>query len=128
MMKFQVNESGGMYYNKTMFEQAGLPDPYELQVAGEWTWDAMLDAAKKLTTGDVYGLSADPMVISEYSIFSNDAQFIDETTGELLIDSPNAIEALEFVVAYNTSTKSLSLMKEMAGEIHADISQKDLLR
>ena len=35
----EMNESGGMFYNKTMFEQAGLPDPYELQEAGEWTWD-----------------------------------------------------------------------------------------
>ena len=51
MFRSEVNESGGMFYNKTMFEQAGLPDPYELQEAGEWTWEAMLDAAKKLTTG-----------------------------------------------------------------------------
>ncbi|MCR2821526.1 ABC transporter substrate-binding protein [Lederbergia panacisoli] len=102
MMKFQVNESGGMYYNKTMFEEAGLADPYELQKNGEWTWDAMLDAAKKLTKDGVYGLSADPSIISEYSIFSNDAQFLDTNTGEIVLDSPNSIEALEFVVSlYN---------------------------
>lgn len=102
MMKFQVNESGGMYYNKTMFEQAGLPDPYELQQNGEWTWEAMLDAAQKLTSGDVYGLSADPMVIGEYMIFSNGGKFIDESTGEIQLDSPEAIEALDFVVSlYN---------------------------
>ena len=49
LFRNEMNESGGMFYNKTMFEQAGLPDPYELQEAGEWTWDAMLEAAKKLT-------------------------------------------------------------------------------
>ncbi|MCJ8009936.1 ABC transporter substrate-binding protein [Lederbergia wuyishanensis] len=102
MMKFQVNESGGMYYNKTMFEEAGLQDPYELQKNGEWTWEAMLDAAKKLTKDGVYGLSADPSIISEYSIFSNDAQFLDTNTGEIVLDSPNSIEALDFVVSlYN---------------------------
>ncbi|MEK3887940.1 ABC transporter substrate-binding protein [Bacillus sp. FSL K6-3431] len=93
----QVNQSGGMFYNKTMFEQAGLPDPYELQEAGEWTWEAMLEAAKKLTNGTTYGLSADPNLLAEYSIFTNDAQFIDSSTGKVTVDSPNAIEALEFV-------------------------------
>ncbi|MBS4178999.1 ABC transporter substrate-binding protein [Lederbergia citrea] len=102
MLKFQVNESGGMYYNKTMFEQAGLEDPYVLQEKGEWTWEAMLDAAKKLTNGKNYGLSADPSIISEYSIFSNDAQYLDTNTGEIVLDSPNSIEALEFVASlYN---------------------------
>src|SRR5690625_270863 len=49
-----VQNGGGMFYNKTMFEQAGLEDPYELVQKGEWTWEAMLDAAKALTTGDQY--------------------------------------------------------------------------
>src|SRR6185312_4416280 len=51
------SESGGMFYNKTMFEQAGPTDPAELQESGEWTWEAMLEAAKKLTTGTNFGLS-----------------------------------------------------------------------
>lgn len=102
LMLSQVNQSGGLFYNKTMFEQAGLPDPYELQEAGEWTWEAMLEAAKKLTAGSTYGLSGDPNLLAEYFIFSNEAQFLDTETGEVQIDSPNAIEALEFVASlYN---------------------------
>jgi len=38
-----------MYYNKTAFQKAGLPDPWEQQQRGEWTFDAMLHAAKTLT-------------------------------------------------------------------------------
>lgn len=102
MFGHQLNQSGGMYYNKTMFEQAGLPDPYELQQKGEWTWEAMLEAAKKLTTGDTYGLSADPNLLMEYLIATNDAYLLNPETYEVELDSENAMEALEFMYAlYN---------------------------
>lgn len=102
MFGHQLNQSGGMYYNKTMFEQAGLPDPYELQQKGEWTWEAMLEAAKKLTTGDTYGLSADPNLLMEYLIATNDAYVLNPETYEVELDSENAMEALEFMYAlYN---------------------------
>ncbi|MCJ8009921.1 extracellular solute-binding protein [Lederbergia wuyishanensis] len=99
LFRNEVNESGGMFYNKTMFEQAGLPDPYELQQKGEWTWDAMLEAAKKLTTGSNYGMSGDPNLLAEYLIATNDAKILDTETGEFVMDSPNAMEALEFMVS-----------------------------
>jgi len=99
LFRSEVNESGGMFYNKTMFEQAGLPDPYELQEKGEWTWDAMLDAAKKLTTGSNYGMSGDPNLLAEYFIATNDAKILDTETGEVVMDSPNAMEGLEFMAS-----------------------------
>ena len=36
-------------YNKTLFEREGLPDTYELYLAGEWTWDAATDIEGKAT-------------------------------------------------------------------------------
>ncbi|MBS4201955.1 extracellular solute-binding protein [Bacillus sp. FJAT-49732] len=99
LFRNEVNESGGMFYNKTMFEQAGLPDPYELQEKGEWTWDAMLDAAKKLTTGSNFGMSGDPNLLAEYSIATNDAKILDTDSGEIVMDSPNAMEGLEFMAS-----------------------------
>ncbi|KAB8125805.1 extracellular solute-binding protein, partial [Gracilibacillus oryzae] len=99
MFNNQLNQSGGMYYNKTMFEQAGLPDPYEQQQNGEWTWEAMLEAAKTLTTGDQYGMSADPNILAEYLISSNGGQILDTSTFEVMIDSPEAIEAYEFMAS-----------------------------
>lgn len=92
-----LGEGGGIYYNKTMFEQAGLEDPYELQQKGEWTWEAMLNAAKTLTTGDQYGLSAEPFKLGSWLILSNDAQFLDTETGEIKLDDPHTMEALEFM-------------------------------
>lgn len=39
-----------MYYNRKLFDAAGVPYPHE-----GWTWDEFLDDAKKLTVGDRYG-------------------------------------------------------------------------
>lgn len=102
MFNNQLNVSGGMYYNKTMFEQAGLPDPYEQQENGEWTWEAMLEAAKTLTTGNQFGLSGDPNLFMEYFITSNGGQILDMDSFEVQVDSPEAVEGLEMMNAlYN---------------------------
>lgn len=37
------------YYNKKMFMEAGLEDPYELYKKGQWTWDKVLEQGKKVT-------------------------------------------------------------------------------
>lgn len=48
-----------MLYNKTLFEKAGLETPNELYEKGEWTADAMFDAAIKLAdpANGVYGIN-----------------------------------------------------------------------
>ncbi|MBP5383653.1 MAG: sugar ABC transporter substrate-binding protein [Lachnospiraceae bacterium] len=43
----------GLWYNKELFDAAGMEYPNE-----NWTWDDMADAAKKLTSGDQYGIIA----------------------------------------------------------------------
>ena len=45
------------YYNKKIFEKAGIPTPETYVEKGEWTWDKFAEVAKQLATGDgkVYG-------------------------------------------------------------------------
>lgn len=38
-----------LYYNKTLFAKAGLPDPYDTFKAGKWDWEAFVAAANALT-------------------------------------------------------------------------------
>ncbi len=38
-----------MYYNKKLFAEASLDDPYELWRRGQWTWDRLRDAAIQIT-------------------------------------------------------------------------------
>ena len=41
------------YYRKSVLEEAGLPDPYQLFLDGEWDWDHLLDFGKQFKqTGD----------------------------------------------------------------------------
>lgn len=42
-------------FNKTAFAEAGLADPIQLHSAGEWTWDSMIDSARKITRRDGEG-------------------------------------------------------------------------
>ena len=55
--------AGGIMYNKSMMQNAGLTEPWELYKQGKWTTDVLIDYAKKLTqvkngVTQVYGLSA----------------------------------------------------------------------
>jgi len=43
----------GLWYNKELFDAAGIAYPDE-----SWTWEDLTDAAAKLTNGDVYGIDA----------------------------------------------------------------------
>ena len=60
-----------MFYNASLLAEAGAPFPRQLEKDGKWTWDALLDVARKVTRSDgsqitVYGFTsgfADPGTI-----------------------------------------------------------------
>jgi len=94
----------GIFFNKNIFEREGLPNLYELQNNYQWTWDKMLEIAKKATkdldgdgTIDQWGLGG---MGTEWSlVYSNNASVIeiDETGRPIFgLTHPNAIEALQF--------------------------------
>lgn len=47
-----------VYFNEDLFKAAGLKTPKELAAEGNWNWDTMLEAARKLTdpANQQYGL------------------------------------------------------------------------
>ncbi|NLO73761.1 MAG: sugar ABC transporter substrate-binding protein [candidate division WS1 bacterium] len=91
-----------LIYNQALFDAAGLayPDPQK-----PWTWDEYLAAARKLTrnpetpTGswgvyiDFWGSRVFPW------LWQNNADLMNEDRSQCVIDSPEAIEALDFVRA-----------------------------
>ncbi|AGC68632.1 extracellular solute-binding protein, family 1 [Thermoclostridium stercorarium subsp. stercorarium DSM 8532] len=88
----------GLWYNKTMFDEAGLEYPDE-----NWTWDDLYEAAKKLTKPDKsqYGFLA-PLHNQEgfYNfIYQNGGTVItpDKKSG---YDDPKTIEAMEFYIRF----------------------------
>lgn len=104
-----------LFYNKAVFDEAGVPYPPS-DPAQAWTWDEFVAAAQKLTT-DVNGKHPgdegfDPEKIQTYGIafdktyegwtwypfiFGNGGQMVNEDGTRLLLDSPEASEAMQKV-------------------------------
>lgn len=91
-----------MFYNKTLIDEAGVADPYDLYLNDQWTWDVATEMMRELTidrdgdgTTDVYAI-ADP--VPESFIISNGGSVtkVDEN-GRIIfaLDEINAIEGLE---------------------------------
>ncbi len=99
-------------YNKTVIDREGLADPYELYLAGEWTWDA----ATEIAVGATLDLDGDGE-IDQWGILdariwdlavSNGASLtrVDEN-GRIIFtgDEPAYLEALEQVREWWTDLK-----------------------
>ena len=69
-----------VYYNRDLFEAAGVPLP----TAG-WTWDDMTAAAAALRDGDQYGLGVEASIIRL-------APFVWSNGGDI-VDDPAAADA-----------------------------------
>ena len=102
-----------LFYNKDLFDQAGLPYP-PADPLKAWTWAEFVTAAEKLTV-DANGKHAgetgfNPDQISTFGaafdkiyegwtfypfIFSNGGQMVNEDGTRLLLDSPEAAEAMQ---------------------------------
>ena len=91
------NSTPLLYYNKTMFEKAGLSVPQ--------TWNDVVVAAKKLSQPEknIWGVML-PTVNTDYCawilaslVYANGGQFYNaEYAGEVYYDSPSTVGALQF--------------------------------
>jgi multiple sugar transport system substrate-binding protein len=96
------------YYNVAMFKQLGLPLP-----TANWDWPAFMRAAKALTRDtngdgktDVYGLGFEPTLIRLVPfVWQAGGQLVDDLAApkRFTLDTPAALEALDFVRSWSTS-------------------------
>ncbi|WP_441247659.1 ABC transporter substrate-binding protein [Kitasatospora sp. McL0602] len=83
----------GLYYNKKLFQQAGLANPPA-------TWDELLADGRKLTTGSTYGIAVEGGNVSEnvHHVFTlgkqHGADFFD-AAGKPTFESPGAVAAVK---------------------------------
>ncbi|HEX6970824.1 MAG TPA: extracellular solute-binding protein, partial [Limnochordia bacterium] len=93
-----------IFFNRTAFDAAGVTAPDRLAQQGAWTWDALRDAARKLT------LRAEGRVTRYgYRTFFGDARFMPWVWGaggalldgprQVAIDRPAAIAGLNYLHA-----------------------------
>jgi len=109
------DSSLAMFYNKKMFEAKGIPLPSK-NPDEAWTWEQVLDAARKLNDPDngVYGWNPTPWGFAGHEgapysemtfLWQAGAEILspDGTTAKGYLDSPEAKKALEFWKSlYNT--------------------------
>jgi multiple sugar transport system substrate-binding protein len=69
-----TNSTNVMYYNKDLFEAAGIKDPDQMVADGEWTWENVRTAAKQLKDvgGAQYGF------IFGNALFSNGWRILED--------------------------------------------------
>lgn len=87
------------FYNKDLFNQSGLAFPED-----DWTWSDMLDMAKKITRLGPEGnittaglLIPDPQSGWRNFIHQSGGSFRSEDMRQFTLDTPEAVEALEFL-------------------------------
>ena len=88
-----------VYYNKTMFERAGVPDPYQQWQDGKWTMDAYLQAARRLTKkrGDTYVQFGTLLPWIWDLIWAFGGDILDEDMERCAIETPGGRAALQFM-------------------------------
>ena len=86
-----------VYYNKDMFDKAGLEYP-----TSDWTWDDLLTKAKRFVKTDKDGTKtfgfADDWPLWDNFVYSNGGTLVDDYKNpkKCLIDSKEALEAIKY--------------------------------
>lgn len=94
-----------LFYNANLLAEAGAPLPRQLEREGKWTWDALLDVARKITKSDadtvtVYGYNmgfSDPGTIVAH-LHGWGADWFDQNFTKPTIDTPQFLAATQFAV------------------------------
>ncbi|SFD57465.1 multiple sugar transport system substrate-binding protein [Paenibacillus catalpae] len=115
-------DSRGLWYNKTLFKQAGLPE--------EWTpknWDEVLDAARTIKSklpdvvpiwmnmGKATG-EATSMQTYEMLLYGTGERLYDNDTGKWITKSQGIVDALTFIQTINKEKLGPPLSKVLNGQ------------
>lgn len=94
-----------LYYNKTMFDNAGLETPKELAMKGEWTWEQFEESAKALSKGEGNDRTYGARLFREWTNFatlpshtiSYGGSMFSEDMKEFTWNSPEGIKTFELI-------------------------------
>jgi len=106
-MNPEAEPRGGLFFNKRMLKEAGIPEdePYDLQASGDWTWSKFEEYCKKLTIDSDGDGKTDRYALASFSKYylpmcaaNNNATFVSRNDkGEY----ENATGTKEFLEAMN---------------------------
>lgn len=108
-----------MFYNKELFDAAGLEYPNE-----DWTWDDVRTAAEQINdpANGVYGLHSGIQFWEFYKkAAQNGCQFFNEDKTEVLINSPECVAALQTMVDFVEKDGIMPSAADMGGVSDGDM-------
>jgi len=108
-----------LFYNKDMFDQAGVDYP-----AADWTWADAVEAGKKLNdpANGVWGLYSGIQFWEFYKkAAQNNCKFFSDDKTEVLINSPECVQALQTMVDMVKTDKVVPSAAEMGGQSDGDM-------
>ncbi len=108
-----------LFYNKDMFDKAGAAYP-----TADWTWKDAVAAAKKMTdsTKDVWGLHSGVQFWEFYKkAAQNNCKFFNDDKTQVLINSPECVQALETMANLVKTDKVMPSAAEMGGVSDGDL-------
>lgn len=102
-MSAEAEPRGGLFYNKRLFEEAGIDteEPYDLQKSGKWTWSKLEEYCKKLTKDTDNDGKTDQYAMASFSKYylpecaaTNNAGFIGKDKDGKYVNTMNTDEFL----------------------------------
>lgn len=108
-----------LFYNKDMFDKAGVAYP-----TADWTWKDAVAAAQKMTdsTKDVWGLHSGVQFWEFYKkAAQNNCKFFSDDKTQVLINSPECVQALETMANLVKTDKVMPSAAEMGGVSDGDL-------
>ncbi|HIZ35978.1 MAG TPA: extracellular solute-binding protein, partial [Candidatus Ruania gallistercoris] len=87
-----------IYFNKTLFEEKGVPLPPTTWTSEGWTWEDFLETARALTEGDTWGacLVTDTAYENTWAVNNGGEGIFSEDGRSFALADPEGVEALQW--------------------------------
>jgi multiple sugar transport system substrate-binding protein len=108
-----------LFYNKDLFDKAGVAYP-----TADWTWKDAVEAGKMLTdpANGVWGLHSGVQFWEFYKkAAQNNCKFFSDDKTQVLINSPECVQALQTMVDFVKTDKVMPSAAEMGGVSDGDL-------
>jgi multiple sugar transport system substrate-binding protein len=110
---------GTMVYNKTMFEEAGVPLPPAAYPSDEWTWDAFVEASKALSKPDelIFGVGGvNNMDFVTAMVRSNGGDILSEDCMTFRLGEPVAVQRVADLILTDRAAADPESIEAFGGD------------
>lgn len=116
-----------VFFNKTMFQKAGIKTPDEHVKAGTWTWDTLKESAKAMSGGTgadkTFGFDGaqQPVGLQFFTcvpIWCNQGELTNADETAWLLDTPPVIEVVQMLADMALKDKSIPLTSDLQGSTY----------